>query len=135
MRHKAIHGLKVHPSIKFAVDFALSQMSEKMRKRVFLYKKVDDIKNIIDKDLLPLEYGGKIPMSEMISAFQKELEEKRDILLTNDEMELKLDLYPRAIREGSTRALKSNIDTFEDWSGMKKECYGVQGSFRKLEID
>lgn len=135
MRHKEIHGLKIHTSIKFAVDFALSQMSEKMRKRVFLHKKVEDVKNMIDKSLLPSEYGGKIPIAEMVESFKKELEEKRDTLLSHDEMLVKLELYPQPIREGSVRSLKKTIDTFADIIDMKKDSYGLQGSFRKLEID
>lgn len=135
MRHKEIHGLKVHPSIKFAVDFALSKMSEKMRKRVHLHRKVEDVKNAVDKALLPAEYGGKIPMSEMIETFKKELEEKRDLLLSHDEMSVKIELYPQAIREGSVRSLKNTIENWNDGFGKSKEIYGVQGSFRKLEID
>lgn len=135
MRHKEIHGLKVHSSIKFVVDFALSQMSEKMRKRVFLHKKVENIKSVIDKSLLPSEYGGKIPISEMVESFKKELDEKRDLLLSHDDMKVKLDLYPQAIREGSVRSLKKTIDTFADSIDIKKDSYGLQGSFRKLEID
>lgn len=134
MRHKEIHGLKVHASIKYAVDFALSQMSEKMRTRVFLHKKVEDVTKVIDKKLLPAEYGGEIPMSDMIASFKSELEAKRDLLLSNDEMSVKLELYPQSVREGSVRSLKSTIETMGE-SFNRKDIYGVQGSFRKLEID
>lgn len=135
MRHKEIHGLKVHASIKFAVDFALSKMSEKMRKRVFIHKKVEDISSVIDKSLLPVEYGGKIPMSEMIESFKQELEAKRDLLLSHDQMSVKLDLYPQSIKEGSVRSLNKTIETMNDLFDDKRDIYGVQGSFRKLEID
>jgi hypothetical protein len=135
MRHKEIHGLKVHPSIKFAVDFALSKMSEKMRKRVHLQKKVEDVKKVIDKAILPAEYGGKIPMAEMIQSFKKELEAKRETLLSHDEMSVKIELYPQAIREGSVRSLKSTIENWNENFDKSREIYGVQGSFRKLEID
>jgi CRAL/TRIO domain len=135
MRHKEIHGLKVHTSIKFAVDFALSQMSEKMRKRVSLHKSVEDVKNIVDRELLPAEYGGKIPMRQMIDAFKQELEAKRDLLFKHDEMSVKLDLYPEAVRLGSVRSLKKTIDSFDEPIEARKEPFGLQGSFRKLEID
>lgn len=134
MRHKEIHGLKVHPSIKFAVDFALSKMTPKMKQRVFIYKNLDDIR--IDKNLMPAEYGGKISMKEMIDAFINEVEAKREILLNNDKMSVNLHLYPHAIREGSVRSLKTSIDAFHENSSVDKlELHGVQGSFRKLEID
>lgn len=135
MRHKEIHGLKVHTSLKFAVDFALSQMSDKMRKRVMLHRKAEDVSSVVNKKLLPLEYGGEVPMSEMIVSFKKELEDKRDLLLSHDKMSVKLELYPQSIREGSVRSLKKSIDSFTESIDIKKEAYGVQGSFRKLEID
>lgn len=133
MRHKEIHGLKVHPSIKFAVDFALAMMSEKMKNRVFLHKKVDDVTTIVDRSLLPKEYGGEMPMSEMIRLFKLELEAKRDIVVSHDRMGVKLELYPPSVRNGSVRSLKSTIEYLE--CSKKKETEGLQGSFRKLEID
>lgn len=135
MRHKEIRALKVHASVKYAVDFALSQMSEKMRTRVFVHKKVEDVAKVVDKKLLPAEYGGEIPMSEMIASFKSELEAKRDLLLSHDEMSVKLELYPQSIREGSVRSLKSTIETIGESFDSRKDIYGVQGSFRKLEID
>lgn len=135
MRQKEIHGLKVHKSIKFAVDFALSKMSDKMRKRVFLHKSVEDVKTVISPEMLPLEYGGKIPMNDMISMFKLELDAMRSVLLSHDQMQVKLELYPQSVREGSVRSLKNNIDSFCDALDLKQETYGVNGSFRKLEID
>lgn len=134
MRHKEIHGIKVHPSIKFAVDFALSKMTSKMKQRVFLHKNHEDIK--IDKSLLPAEYGGKISMKEMIEKFMIELESKRDVLISNDKMSVNLKSYPHSICEGSVRSLKKSIDEIQKSStNTKNDFEGVQGSFRKLEID
>lgn len=135
MRQKEIHGLKVHKSIKFAVDFALSKMSDKMRKRVFLHKSVEDVKNVIDREMLPAQYGGKVPMNDMIAMFKLELDAMRSVLLSHDQMQVKLELYPQSVREGSVRSLKHNIDSFCDALDLKQETYGVNGSFRKLEID
>lgn len=135
MRHKEIHGIKVHPSIKFAVDFALSKMTAKMKQRVFLHKKHEDIQ--IDKSLLPAEYGGNGgEMKKMIYDFMCELETKRDILINNDKMSVNVQLYPHSIREGSVRSLKKSLEEIEKSSTIAKFDYqGVQGSFRKLEID
>ena len=68
MRHKEIHGINVPSSLKYVLDFGLGLMSKKLRSRVQLYSKFEEMKNI-DKDLLPLEYGGKIPMKDMIGKF------------------------------------------------------------------
>jgi CRAL/TRIO domain len=135
MRHKEIHGLKVHPSIKFAVDFALSQMSDKMRKRVSLHRKVTDVTSVIDTSLLPAEYGGKIPMKDMINSFKKELEAHSHFLRKNDEMSVNLEMYPQAVVTGSVRSLKKTIDSFDEKETNTLQSSGVQGSFRKLEID
>jgi hypothetical protein len=133
MRHKEIHGLKVHSSIKFAVDFALSQMTPKMKQRVHLHKNIEDL--TVDKSLMPKEYGGSVPMREMIDAFMKELEAKRDVLLNNDKMDVHLHLYPQSVRDGSVRSLKKSIDACDEAESGKIDFQGVQGSFRRLEID
>lgn len=65
MRHKQIIGLNVHGSVKFAVDFALSIVSEKMRNRIKFYTNAE-LANNVDIALLPKEYGGTMPMAEMI---------------------------------------------------------------------
>lgn len=137
MRHKEVHGLKVHPSIKFAVDFALKMMSTKMKNRVFLHKNVEDVVNVVDKNLLPAEYGGTVPMSEMVELFKKELESKRDLLLKYDEMSVNIDLYPTSVRNGSVRSLDKSIEDYTRTieKNKKSGIEGVQGSFRKLDLD
>ena len=137
MRHKEFHGTLVHPTMKFVLDYSLSLMSEKLQKRVHFHTKLDD-QNSVDKNLFPVEYGGKIPMSEMIEMFKKELEEKRDILLLHDKMTVKTELYPEAVVLGSIRSLKIPLNSPDEAFEDKKDLYGmqgIQGSFRKLEID
>lgn len=68
MRHKEICGINVHPSVKFAVDFALSLVSDKMKSRIKLYTTMESAGHI-DKSLLPKEYGGSMPMAEMIGKY------------------------------------------------------------------
>lgn len=65
MRHKEINAVKMHPSVKFAADFALGMVSEKMRNRIKFFTTLESAKSI-DKSLLPAEYGGTMPMAEMI---------------------------------------------------------------------
>lgn len=52
MRHKEFHGTLVTPSMKFVLDFGLSLMSEKLRKRVKFHTKLDD-KDSVDRNILP----------------------------------------------------------------------------------
>lgn len=137
MRHKEFHGTMIHPSMKFVLDYSLSLMSEKLRKRVHFHSKLDD-QNSVDKNLFPAEYGGKIPMSEMIEMFKKELAEKRDLLMAHDNMTVRFEMYPEAVRLGSTRSLKIPLDSPDEAFEEKKDLFGMKGlpgSFRKLEID
>lgn len=68
MRHKEVHVINAHPSLKFALDFGMSLISEKIKKRVKLYTNIQEClsNNNIEADILPKEYGGVMPMAEMI---------------------------------------------------------------------
>lgn len=137
MRHKAIHGTLVHPSVKFAIDWMTNMMSEKIKSRVKIHTKIDDI-DTIDQKILPKEYGGEVPMKKMIEAFKQELKEKRDLLLLHDKMNVKLELYPEAVRRGNIKALNIPLDSPDDAFNEKNDNFemsGLQGSFRKLEFD
>lgn len=71
MRHKEVHCINAHPSMKFALDFGMSLISEKIKKRIHLYTNFEEAlasKNL-ETDVLPKEYGGKMPMAEMIGKF------------------------------------------------------------------
>lgn len=71
MRHKEIHGINVHPSMKFALDWGMTLISEKIKSRVTLYtnlKEALDSDNL-ERDILPKEYGGTLPMAEMIRKY------------------------------------------------------------------
>lgn len=135
MRHKEIHGLKVHPSIKYVVDFALSKMSSKMKKRVSLHKDTKSVKKILSEDNLPEEYGGKLKMETVISSFKKELEAKRDLVMMMDEMRVNLEAYPSNVRNGSLKSLKTTINELTEGKNKTRFFDNVQGSFKKLEID
>lgn len=67
MRHKEVHAINTHPSLKFALDFGMSLISEKIKKRVKIYTSLEEaINHKMDRSLLPKEYGGTMPMKEMI---------------------------------------------------------------------
>lgn len=67
MRHKEVHGINTHPSLKFALDFGMSLISEKIKSRIKIYTSLEDaLNNKMDPSMLPKEYGGTMPMKEMI---------------------------------------------------------------------
>jgi hypothetical protein len=57
--------VNVHKSLNLISDLIFSQMGEKLRNRTHLYTSFDDFK-AVEKSNLPKEYGGTIPMSDMI---------------------------------------------------------------------
>ncbi|CAG9782362.1 unnamed protein product [Diatraea saccharalis] len=133
LRHKEIYGINVHPTVKFALDFGMSLISDKIRKRVRLYSSPDDVE--IDKKLLPQEYGGEMPMKEMIELWKVELASKRDILLLNDKMAVRLEMYSEAAREGAVSALRAGANTCAGADAVGDAMRGLTGNFRKLEVD
>lgn len=68
MRHKEICAIKMHGSIKFAADFALGLVTDKLRSRIKFFTSLDSVKGI-DQSILPSEYGGTMSMIEMIGLF------------------------------------------------------------------
>lgn len=82
---------------------------------------MEDLHENIDPKLLPKEYGGVMPMSEMIKLWKEELEAKRERLLSYDSIKLLSDRG--IIRRRNRSALTADI------SG------SLPGSFRKLEVD
>lgn len=48
----------------------------------------------------------------------------------NDKMKVNLEMYSAKAREGAVSALTQHISC-----GIKDELQGLQGSFRKLEVD
>ncbi|GAB0090663.1 tRNA (guanine-N(7)-)-methyltransferase [Sergentomyia squamirostris] len=133
MRHKKLVAFNINSSLKFAVDFGLSLVSDKFGKRVILCSNLARAVRYIDNNLLPAEYGGNVPMAEMIKLFKKELEDKQSILLQNDKMSVRLDMYPPEALEGSLGAINRACGIQKDTVG--STFHGLQGSFRKLEVD
>ncbi|CAG9558194.1 unnamed protein product [Danaus chrysippus] len=132
LRHKEIYGANVHPTIKFALDFGMALISEKIRKRVKLYTSIEDVE--IDKQLLPQEYGGTMPMKTMIEKWKVEMASKRETLLMNDKMAVRLEMYSEAAREGAVSALRAG-GTCAATDSVGDAMRGLTGNFRKLEVD
>jgi len=118
IRHKSLHLINLHKGLQYVVDFASGRVSEKLRKRIFMYSSVSSLDSGLDPHVLPKEYGGTMPMQEMISLWKKEMLAKRERLLSYDAMNLLSD--------------RSIITRQKNPPGNIEE---LQGSFRKLEFD
>ncbi|XP_023027386.1 alpha-tocopherol transfer protein-like [Leptinotarsa decemlineata] len=134
MRHKEVHGINVHPSMKFALDFGMSLISDKIKSRVRLYSNLEEFLNSgnIEKDILPKEYGGNMPMSEMIELWKKELVNAHPTLMSHDKMAVNEELFSAKAKEGAVSALKRNAVS----CGSEGDSLcGISGNFRRLEVD
>lgn len=119
MRHKETHFVNIPSIANKVIEFALSLTSEKLRKRMFLDKNVEELKSRVNPDLLPAEYGGKMPMNEMIAKLKETLRKNREKTLALDNMLIDLD--------GASVNWLGNDDADIE--------AGIVGSFRKLEVD
>lgn len=73
----------------------------------------------MNPSLLPKEYGGTVPLNDMIDAFKARLRQQRDTILALD------DMYIEITKDSAN--FGGNDDSDID--------AGMVGSFRKLEVD
>lgn len=73
----------------------------------------------MDVSLLPKEYGGNVPLNEIITNFKELLRNKRAAILALD------DMYIEITKESANFAGSDDADIDA----------GIVGSFRKLEVD
>ncbi|XP_022904650.2 clavesin-1-like [Onthophagus taurus] len=118
MRHKENHFINIPPSAVKLLDFAMGFLSEKLKGRISLHKSVEELHKKINPKLLPKEYGGDVPLKEMIEKFKLKLQEKKETLLALDDMYIEIE--------------KSNqfVSEINEELGL-----GVEGSFKKLQVD
>lgn len=112
-RMKEYHFINLPGYANALVDFGLSVMSDKMRKRFIYDKSLHELKKHVDEKLLPKEYGGVVPMVEMIKDFKMKLHKYRDKILKNDDQFI---IIPKNVTDTASEL-------------------GIGGSFRKLEVD
>lgn len=62
--------MNVHRSLAFVSELILSNMGEKLKKRVHFYPNFDEF-NAVEKKILPKEFGGTMPMKDMIGEESK----------------------------------------------------------------
>lgn len=118
MRHKSTHFLNVPTYANKVFDFFTSLLNEKLKNRIMLHSNIKELQKVIDPKILPKEYGGTIPLADMISDFKKFLETKRDTLLSLDDLKIELNKKMKFVTE------------MED-----QQITGIAGSFRKLQVD
>ncbi|KAK9304438.1 hypothetical protein QLX08_004212 [Tetragonisca angustula] len=116
MRHKETHFVNIPSCAIKVIEFGISLLNDKLRNRILVHKSLDELRSAIDPKILPKEYGGEIPLCEMIANFKKTLREHRTRIKELDDMYIEI--------AATDSQYVSNDDL----------C-GISGSFRKLEVD
>lgn len=80
---------------------------------------MDALKGKINPAILPKEYGGTVPIAEMIKEFKGKLQQRRAAILALDDMQIE-------VTKDATNFAGNDIGDI---------TAGVVGSFRKLEVD
>ncbi|RZF32816.1 hypothetical protein LSTR_LSTR011462 [Laodelphax striatellus] len=122
MRHKSTHFINIPACANKVFDFIASLLSDKLRKRFMIHSTLDDLKKTVNPKILPKEYGGEVPLSDIIADYKKELQSRREELLALDDLEIDLNSI-------LDRRSKYTIDLVDE------PLNGISGSFRKLEVD
>lgn len=65
--------------------------------------------------------------------WQNELRASREVILMNDKMQVNLEMYSAKARQGAVSALTQQMSNCA--SEQDANLTGLQGSFRKLEVD
>lgn len=71
--------------------------------------------------------------SNFLELWKIELTNSRDLLLLNDKMAVRLEMFSEAAREGAVSALRG--DSKRSCAAANDPLRGVTGNFRKLEVD
>lgn len=117
MRHKSTHLINIPQYATKVFDFVGSLLNDKLRKRLLFHCNIKELHKSISPKILPKEYGGEVPLAVMISELKKKLLVKREQLLALDDMKINVNKKGKILSD------------FND------NQTGLEGSFRKLEVD
>jgi len=119
MRHRETHFINLPPFASKFIEFGMSILSDKLKSRIVLHKSLDDLSKKVDKKILPKEYGGTVPMNEMIEKFIARCRQNREKILALDDMHIEITKNSPYWQEVEDQEIDS----------------GMVGSFRKLQVD
>lgn len=91
IRHREIHFVHLPWTMSLVFQFAKSLLSQKLRNRFRTHANFDKLAESLPTSILPAEAGGQIPMSVMIEKWKAVLEERREAILSLDQVEYGLE--------------------------------------------
>ncbi|XP_045770277.1 uncharacterized protein LOC123870852 [Maniola jurtina] len=117
MRIKGIHFVSGSRAMDAIVMIFKQVLSAKVAGRICVHKTMDDILEFLDKDIIPVEYGGN--EKPLLELHKKNME-----ILTSDSF----TAYLREISKAKTNESLRLSDN-------QTNQYGLPGSFRALTVD
>jgi len=87
IRHTEINFVHLPWTMSLVFQFAKSLLSQKLRNRFRTHANFDKLSNHVPVSILPAEAGGQVPMSVMIDQWKAVLEERRETILSLDQVE------------------------------------------------
>merc|ERR1712025_1282952 len=124
MRHRSINFINLPWTMSLIFQFAKSLLSEKIRSRFQTHSSLDSLCGEVDSSILPQEYGGRRPLSECITMWERELGEARNSLMDLDSMKV----FPHEHQGVQRKKSKPDSD-----SGA--QVLGMMGNIRKAELE
>ncbi|EAT39958.1 AAEL008281-PA [Aedes aegypti] len=130
LRMKGIHIMNPPPGMRTVVNMFNSLLSAKNKsKRIFVHgNSLDSLHNHFPKNVLPEEYGGTLgPIQTFVDEWELKLKANRDYLLKLSDLRdinANQDLKSSAPQARTVLSPTNNLTFF-----------GLDGSFRKLELD
>lgn len=115
-RFKLIVRVGLPTLARAAYDLTRSFMSDKVRQRFMILKDFSEVGKVVNPDILPQEYGGRVPTSVLIDALKKRLKEHQPVTSLQEQMKVE------------RKQLEDEAKSF----GIAD---GLVGSFRTLEVD
>jgi hypothetical protein len=116
LRLKAFYVVGLPGFLKQLCELAVAFIPKKLRKRLHFMKSIDELKDFVNIEILPVDYGGKVPIEENVQYLKHLFQKYHDIFQLCNDIEMDYE--------------KDSKENFQEEIQM-----GVEGSFRKLEID
>ncbi|XP_315397.5 retinaldehyde-binding protein 1 [Anopheles gambiae] len=121
IRIREVHGAKFPKFAVSLLNLLLTFASPKLKDRITCHNSVEEMAKRCESTLLPKEWGGVCDLQEFNQRFQDHLEDRRQVLLALDEMDIDTTNYTSLWKHHE--APENEIDS------------GAMGSFRKLDVD
>ncbi|XP_053688459.1 retinaldehyde-binding protein 1-like [Sabethes cyaneus] len=122
VRIRQINWINLPKFAATVANFARAFVSGKLSERILVHATVHESKQDLQESLWPQEYGGMVDVKLHNREMMALLEQKREFLLSLDEMEIDADHYMNLWN-------KNELNSTEEIDS------GVIGSFRKLNVD